>query len=82
LREPDRKIDTLPIRAEEPAPFDDFMHLNYAVQWFIFALIGVFGYLMFVRQQELRRQRTATESQETANRDPAQLALPSMPKNA
>lgn len=73
LREPERPLRALPLRAEEPAPFDELMHLSYAAQWFMFALIGGFGYLMFVRQQEMRRTRltappvlqesTATSSQ-------------------
>lgn len=60
LAEPNRSAMVLPIRADEPAPYDEFMHLSYAAQWFIFALIGAFGYLMFVRQQEMRRARLAT----------------------
>ena len=82
LREPARKVDALPIRAEEPPPFDDFMHLNYAVQWFIFAVIGAFGYLMLVRQQESRQRRLATQSPTIANGEPTQPALPTIPKNA
>ena len=34
---------------------DEGNHLGYAVQWFTFALILGFGYIMLVRQQERRR---------------------------
>ena len=51
LPEEGRPIDKLPIR-EEPLALDDGNHMSYAVQWFSFALIAGFGYIMFVRYRE------------------------------
>ncbi len=51
LPEEGRTINQYPIR-EEPTPLDEGNHLSYAIQWFTFALILGFGYIMLVRQQE------------------------------
>lgn len=51
LPEAARPLDRLPVR-EEPAPLDASMHMGYAVQWFSFAVIAGFGYIMFVRFRE------------------------------
>lgn len=51
LPEQGRPIDKLPIR-EEPMALDEGNHASYAVQWFSFALIAGFGYIMFVRYRE------------------------------
>ncbi|WP_298980612.1 SURF1 family protein [Caldilinea sp.] len=51
LPEPARPIDRLPVR-EEPMALDATTHMSYAVQWFSFAVIAGFGYVMFVRFKE------------------------------
>ncbi|MFN3980058.1 MAG: SURF1 family protein [Caldilinea sp.] len=51
LPEAARPLDRLPVR-EEPAALDASMHMGYAVQWFSFAVIAGFGYIMFVRFRE------------------------------
>lgn len=51
LPEVARPVDQLPVR-EEPMALDDSTHLSYAVQWFSFAVIAGFGYIMFVRFRE------------------------------
>ena len=50
LPEAGRTYDMLPIRSE-PRPLDDGNHLSYAIQWFTFAAVLGFGYIMFVRQR-------------------------------
>lgn len=51
LPEAGRQPDRLPVR-EEPMALDEGNHLSYAVQWFSFAVIAGFGYIMFVRFRE------------------------------
>ncbi len=51
LPEAGRPLDRLPVR-EEPLTLDEGNHLSYAVQWFSFAVIAGFGYIMFVRFRE------------------------------
>ena len=51
LPEAARPIDRLPVR-EEPTALDASTHMGYAVQWFSFAAIAGFGYIMFVRFRE------------------------------
>jgi surfeit locus 1 family protein len=51
LPEAARPLDRLPVR-EEPTALDASMHMGYAVQWFSFAVIAGFGYIMFVRFRE------------------------------
>lgn len=51
LPEAARPLDRLPVR-EEPMALDEGNHLGYAVQWFSFAIIAGFGYIMFVRFRE------------------------------
>jgi cytochrome oxidase assembly protein ShyY1 len=45
-----------PIRTE-PAPYDETMHLSYAIQWFLFAAILSIGSLFLARA---RRRGTPT----------------------
>jgi surfeit locus 1 family protein len=40
LQSPDSSLPSLPRRLS-PAPLDDGPHLNYAVQWFLFAALAV-----------------------------------------
>lgn len=51
LPETSRPLDRLPVR-EEPRALDASTHMGYAVQWFSFAIIASFGYIMFVRFRE------------------------------
>jgi surfeit locus 1 family protein len=51
LPEAGRPADRMPVR-EEPMVLDEGNHLSYAVQWFSFAVIAGFGYIMFVRFRE------------------------------
>ncbi len=51
LPETGRPLDRLPVR-EEPLALDEGNHMSYAVQWFSFAIIAGFGYIMFVRFRE------------------------------
>lgn len=50
LPEQGRAYDALPIRSE-PMALDEGNHLSYAIQWFTFALVLGFGYIMLVRQR-------------------------------
>ena len=50
LPEEGRAYDTVPIR-REPMALDEGNHLSYAIQWFTFAAVLGFGYIMFVRQR-------------------------------
>lgn len=64
LPEGGRAIDAMPGRdAVALNPIYDLrdpsMHLSYALQWFTFALIFGFGYVMLVRLQERRAERKA-----------------------
>ena len=52
--EPARTLD-LPVAPEAPAP-EAAPHLAYAVQWFIFAAIGIIGYALLLRRR-LQEQR-------------------------
>lgn len=58
LPEPSRPLDRLPVR-EEPMALDASTHMSYAVQWFSFAVIAGFGYVMFVRFKERQAQLAA-----------------------
>ena len=51
LPEMARPLDRLPVR-EEPTALDATTHMGYAVQWFSFAVITGFGYIMLVRFRE------------------------------
>lgn len=51
LPEDGRPLDRMPVR-EEPLALDEGNHMSYAVQWFAFAVIAGFGYIMFVRFRE------------------------------
>lgn len=48
LPEENRLPDKLPIR-EDPVALDEGNHLSYAIQWFTFAIVLGFGYIMLVR---------------------------------
>jgi surfeit locus 1 family protein len=50
LPEAGRNYDALPIRTE-PMALDEGNHLSYAIQWFTFAAVLGFGYIMLVRQR-------------------------------
>lgn len=78
LPEAGRTSAQLPVR-EEPVALDEGNHLGYAVQWFTFALILGFGYIMLVRQQERRRQRPPEPITETAADTPEAATPESIP---
>ena len=50
LPEEGRAYDALPMRSE-PLALDEGNHLSYAIQWFTFAAVLGFGYIMLVRQR-------------------------------
>jgi len=73
LPETGRPIDKLPIR-EEPMALDEGNHMSYAVQWFSFALIAGFGYIMFVRYRERLASRPQLDNAQVI--EPAAQADP------
>ena len=73
LPETGRPIDKLPIR-EEPIELDEGNHMSYAVQWFSFALIAGFGYIMFVRYRERLASRPQLDNAQVI--EPAAQADP------
>ncbi len=85
LPEPGRTLDALPMRAAEPAPFDELEHSGYAYQWFTFGAILAFGYLQLIVQQGRKAKRlqaeTAQQSAPTGNREHEQLDLPAVSHN-
>jgi surfeit locus 1 family protein len=50
MPEEGRAYDAMPIRSE-PMALDEGNHLSYAIQWFTFAAVLGFGYIMLVRQR-------------------------------
>jgi surfeit locus 1 family protein len=50
MPEEERAYDSLPIRSE-PIALDEGNHLSYAIQWFTFAVVLGFGYIMLVRHR-------------------------------
>lgn len=48
LPEAGRSENAMPMRSN-PTPLDEGNHLSYAIQWFTFALVLGFGYIMLVR---------------------------------
>lgn len=56
LPEPGRGYAALPYR-DIPFEISEGSHLNYAIQWFIFALILGFGYIQYLLYSERRTQR-------------------------
>ncbi|MEE2683290.1 MAG: SURF1 family protein [Actinomycetota bacterium] len=52
LQDPKQIID-LPVALEIPE-YEERQHLNYAVQWFIFAVIAAFGYLLILYRNNRR----------------------------
>jgi SURF1 family len=59
--------DQSPAQAEGlpvPAPLPELSegpHLSYAIQWFIFSLIGLIGYPIILRRQAYGRDRSADD---------------------
>lgn len=53
MPEEGRSITQFPIRME-PMALDEGNHLSYAIQWFTFAVVLGFGYIMLVRYQVRR----------------------------
>ena len=51
MPEATRSPEQFPIR-QEPPLLDEGNHLSYAIQWFTFALVLGFGYIMLVRHRE------------------------------
>jgi surfeit locus 1 family protein len=76
LPEPARPTDRLPVR-EEPTALDSSTHLGYAVQWFSFAVITGFGYIMLVRFRE--RQLAAVPPPPRPAADDGESADPQSP---
>ena len=71
MPEDGRAMDAFPLR-EEPAELLDSqsketMHMSYAVQWFMFAVILGFGYIQFVIFSERRAARIAAAEQAEAS---------------
>ena len=85
LPETGRPIDKLPIR-EEPMALDEGNHMSYAVQWFSFALIAGFGYIMFVRYRERLASRPQPDNAQVLEPatppDPALTPEPAPPSEA
>ena len=50
---PGEGVPALPRRAT-PAPLDEFMHVSYAIQWFLFGSILLFGSFFFSRSRGRR----------------------------
>ena len=50
MPEAGRAYDAIPIRSE-PIALDEGNHLSYAIQWFTFAAVLGFGYIMLVRHR-------------------------------
>ena len=50
MPEAGRAYDAMPIRSE-PIALDEGNHLSYAIQWFTFAVVLGFGYIMLVRHR-------------------------------
>ena len=73
LPEAGRAYDQLPLRME-PMALDEGNHLSYAIQWFTFALVLGFGYIMLVRYQV---RRAAGVSAGPAQEAPVEMQLPS-----
>ena len=78
LPEPARPTDRLPIR-EEPTALDSSTHLGYAVQWFSFAVITGFGYIMLVRFRERRLAVAPLPPLPAADADGGESADPQSP---
>lgn len=74
MPEEGRPLDQAPIR-QEPLPLDEGNHLSYSIQWFTFALVLGFGYIMLVRQQTRRGARGDALVAE----DPVQQAVTVVP---
>ncbi len=52
IQAPDGDDQELPYRAVPAVDLSEGPHLGYAVQWFLFALIGGVGYVIYVRRSE------------------------------
>jgi surfeit locus 1 family protein len=83
MPEAGRAADAFPLR-EEPVELLDSqsketMHMSYAVQWFMFAVILAFGYIQFVIFTERRAARIAAaelQSSTDEHAEPDDLDLP------
>jgi len=69
---PDPAWTGLPIRSEPVLNLTEGPHLGYAIQWFTFAAIALFGYPFFVRQQIQgeRRLKAASSNGKRPNMAP------------
>ncbi len=84
LTEPGRKADVLPVRADEPTPFDELEHTSYAWQWFSFGVILAFGYLQLIVQQERKAKRLQAQAATTTPTpapETAEVDLATVPHN-
>ena len=59
-QDPKQMID-LPVALEIPE-YEERQHLNYAVQWFIFAAIAAFGYLLILYRNNRRGSNRSMNS--------------------
>lgn len=50
-----------PLYPVPPPPLSKGPHLSYAIQWFIFSVIGLVGYPMILRRQAYGRDRSADD---------------------
>ena len=76
MPEAGRVYDTMPIRSE-PIALDEGNHLSYAIQWFTFAVVLGFGYIMLVRH---RTRLAAGLIKPAAPVGPAPGPMPDMPE--
>jgi surfeit locus 1 family protein len=57
---PDPAWSGLPYRSQPDLELSEGPHMGYAIQWFGFAALLVFGYPFFIRRQEIRKGIQAT----------------------
>ena len=81
LPEPGRKVDALPLRADEPAPYDELEHTSYAWQWFTFGVILAFGYIQLIVQQERKARRLQGQAAQTEKAEGNEVELTAAPHN-
>jgi len=89
LPEEGRTYDQLPLRLE-PMALDEGNHLSYSIQWFTFALVLGFGYIMLVRHQTRRAagldgppaSRAVSAMREPSASEPAAVSPESLAGNA
>jgi surfeit locus 1 family protein len=83
LPEEGRSYSALPFR-EEPLVLSEGNHFSYAIQWFCFAVILGVGYVILVKQQEVRGQRLASgelgfDVEDTLDIAPSDIQMPALP---